>query len=175
MDNFQTPPDVAAYMVQLIGPGVKTVLEPTPGEGNLVKAIEAAGHFVHAPADFFAIDTSPAVTTDRRFDCVVTNPPFSAATAFGIPPELDTLSGMQIGYYILNRCMEYSDRVVALVPWLTLINSSKRMNHLKEWGLCEVIALPRETFKGSRVQTCILSLSKGHKGATYFKIYKATK
>lgn len=41
--QFQTPPPVAAYMASLIPVGAKKILEPTPGAGNLVRAIQSAG------------------------------------------------------------------------------------------------------------------------------------
>lgn len=34
--DFQTPPEVCKYMTSLVPPGAQTVLEPTPGIGNIV-------------------------------------------------------------------------------------------------------------------------------------------
>lgn len=41
--DFQTPVDVAEYMVSLIPEHVETVLEPTPGIGNIVSVLTGGG------------------------------------------------------------------------------------------------------------------------------------
>jgi len=41
--NYQTPPAVCKYMAGLIPLKAKTILEPTEGEGNLVRAILQTG------------------------------------------------------------------------------------------------------------------------------------
>lgn len=38
--NFQTPTDVCDYMAKMVPQTANTILEPTPGLGNLVRAIE---------------------------------------------------------------------------------------------------------------------------------------
>ena len=134
--QFQTPENVCKYMVRLLPEGVQTVLEPTPGEGNIVRVLQ--NYEVTAPTDFWQIE--------GNWDAVVMNPPFSP---------------MDMGYKILFKCMEMSPVVIALMPWLTIINSEKRTKKIMEYGLKSVTHLPRSTFKGSRVQTCILEMSKG--------------
>jgi len=126
-------------MVSLIPAGVRTVLEPTPGEGNLVRAL--AGYQVTAPTEFWEVS--------GRWEAVVMNPPFSP---------------MDEGYRILYAVMEMSDIIIALMPWLTLINSEKRTDDINRYGLKSVTHLPRSAFKGSRVQTCILDMRKGYTG-----------
>jgi type I restriction-modification system DNA methylase subunit len=86
-----------------------------------------------------------------RFDAVVMNPPFTP---------------MERGYRILYAVMEMSNVVIALMPWLTLINSKRRTKDIETFGLKEVIHLPRDVFPGSRVQTCILNMQKGYTGKT---------
>lgn len=131
-------------MVGLLPEGVKTVLEPTPGEGHLVGLL--SGYEVTAPIDFWKVG--------GRFDAVVMNPPFSP---------------MLVGYKILYKCMEMSDIVVALMPWLTMINSVRRTKDIMNWGLRSVTHLPRSAFEGARVQTCILEMRKGHSGICEFR------
>lgn len=152
--EFQTPTELAKYMVSLIPKGVITILEPTPGEGNIVKALR--GYEVTDPIDFFQMEK-------KRFDCVVTNPPFSIEYAFGLPQELNK-KGSQIGYHILKSCMEMSDNIIAMLPWFILTNSEKRMKEIKEWGLKSVCIVPRRWFPGSRASNCILVLKKGYCG-----------
>lgn len=146
MSDFQTPEWCCLLMASMVPPGCSTVLEPTPGEGNLVRALSGK-YNVTAPKDFFA---HPLV----RVDCVVMNPPFSP---------------MSMGYEILDRCMSFSDNVVALMPWLVLINSSRRVGKLLDFGLESVTHLPRCTFPGARVQCCILVLRRGYRGQCTLK------
>jgi len=141
MSNFQTAKWVCDIMVGLLPAGVSTVLEPTPGEGNLVRALN--GYQVTAPQEFWNVS--------GRFDAVVMNPPFTP---------------MEQGYRILYAVMEMSDIVIALMPWLTLINSEKRTNDIKGYGLKSISHLPRSAFAGARVQTCILEMQKGFVGET---------
>jgi len=130
-------------MVSLIPSMVRTILEPTPGEGNLVRALNE--YNVTAPVDFW--------TTEGKYDAVVMNPPFSP---------------MAVGYQVLYRCMEMTDIIIAVMPWLTLINSEKRTKAIKEWGLKSVTHLPRKAFPGARVQCCIIFMIKGYKESIEF-------
>jgi methylase of polypeptide subunit release factors len=135
-------------MASLVPSSCRIVLEPTPGLGNLVKALRGKGFQVRAPSDFAEI------TTDRRFDAIVMNPPFTP---------------MQCGYDILYRCMEMSDHIVALLPWLALINSQRRAQDIRTFGLKTVTHLPRSTFQGSRVQCCVLEMKRGYSGETLLR------
>jgi hypothetical protein len=134
-------------MAAMLPAGVETVLEPTPGQGNLVKALVEEGYHVTAPNDFWSVA--------GRFDAVVMNPPFSP---------------MAQGYQILFAVMEMSDVIIALMPWLTLINAKGRTETIRQFGLRSVTHLPRDAFPGSRVQTCILYLDKGYQGETFLHL-----
>lgn len=149
-------------MSSLIPDWAVSVLEPTPGIGNLVNTIGPA-HVVTAPADFFQLPF-------QRFDCVLTNPPFSSKYAFGMPEHL-TKHGMRLGYHILTECMNMSDNVIALMPWFTISDSDVRLRALKRYGLISVTALPRATFQYARIQTMVLQLQKGYAGETAFKVF----
>ena len=148
--DFQTPPDICRYMASMVPTRARLVLEPTPGEGNLVKALMEAGLRVHAPDDFWQLPAG------EKYDAIVMNPPFSP---------------MEVGYRILSRCMEMSDVVVALMPWLAMINSEKRTRRIMEFGLRSITHLPRTAFQGSRVQTCVLEMNRWWKGKTFFTTY----
>jgi hypothetical protein len=147
--DFQTPSYICDYMVSLIDNYPQIVLEPTAGEGNLVKALQLKGYVVEAPHEFW--------DCQGRFDTVVMNPPFTP---------------MEVGYKILYRAMEMSNRIIALMPYLTIINSQKRTKDIFNYGLKSIIHLPRNVFKGSRVQTCILNMEKGYTGECIFKCYE---
>jgi hypothetical protein len=146
LSQFQTPASCCKYMVSLLPPGIVTVLEPTPGQGNIVK--ELSQYIVTAPANFWGVNGT--------FDAIVMNPPFTP---------------MDVGYKILYRCMEMSNVIIALMPWLTVINSQNRTAKLMEYGLQSITHLPRNIFPGSRVQTCILNMCRGYTGECKFKLF----
>jgi hypothetical protein len=155
-EEFQIPPIVCDYMSSFIPdcfhPLERDILEPTPGLGNLVRALELKG-LVYTPptGDFFEMEHK------MRYDYVVMNPPFT-------PPTL--------AYKILYQCMDLSDNVIALLPWLVIINGQKRTKDLISFGLKSITHLPRKTFPGSRVQCCIIELKKGFQGDTIFKNFE---
>lgn len=163
--NFQTPVPVCDYMVGMVPEGSSTILEPTPGLGNIVKSLEATGHFnITAAEDFFLLDRS------RRYDCIVMNPPFSSKSAFmDNAPEGFDEKGMRLGYYMLTECMKMSDNVIALMPWFTLSDSDVRLRFLKSYGIKSLTALPRKTFQYARIQTVIIELEKYWGGKHYFE------
>lgn len=160
--EFQTPHDVCNYMAGLVPQGVKTILEPTPGEGNLVAALK--DYNVTAPANFFTLDPV-------RFDCIVMNPPFSEKYAFGVPENIN-LNGLRLGYYILLECMKMSDNIIALMPLFTISDSDVRLRYIKQFGLKSLTILPRKTFKYVRIQTAVFELEKGFEGVTKFHAYE---
>jgi hypothetical protein len=151
---FQTPPDVCEYMASFISPyllvhGGWRILEPTPGQGHLVKALKERGTVI-APKNFWKMRL-------QHFDWIVMNPPFSPA---------------QRGYDILNVCMGMAPNIIALMPWVTLTNSEPRTKDIFDFGLKSVTHLPRRIFSGARVQTCILEIRQGWKQETIFKLYQ---
>lgn len=149
--DFQTHPAICTYMVGLLPRGVSTVLEPTPGKGNLVKALEQGGYRVIAPFNFWDLDHL------QQWDAVVMNPPFSP---------------MAEGYRILYSVMGMTDIVIALMPYLTIINSEQRTHDIRTFGLRSVTHLPRSAFPGARVQTCILSMQRGYAGETVMPFFE---
>lgn len=72
LTDFQTPVPVCEYMARKVPAGATTVLEPTPGRGNLVTVLSKNPKLTVSMAarNFFDIDTS-----NNRFDCIVMNPP----------------------------------------------------------------------------------------------------
>lgn len=163
MMPFQTPPAVCDYMVSLcLGwVGNPKWLEPTPGDGNLVAAIrkQYPDADITAPDDFF--DLVPSLMNGKleypKFHVVVMNPPFTP---------------MISGWKFLQHCMQMSNYIVALLPWFIVINSERRLKILKEFGLASITHLPRSTFPGSRIQCCVLQLTKPYKGDTIFKTFE---
>lgn len=147
-NNFQTPNNICDYMSSYLPENAGKILEPTPGKGNLVLSLSKYGEVI-TPENFFELESD-------FFDYIVMNPPFTP---------------MKLGYEIFYKCMEMSDNIIALMPYLTLINSDKRTKDILNFGLKSVTHLPRNTFKGSRVQTCIIELKKGFTEETKFKFF----
>lgn len=161
--NFQTPPVVCDHMAKMAKDcnviGINsylTVLEPTPGKGNLVGALNDHGFVVYGPGslDFWV---SPVNVYSSKYDFVVMNPPF-----FPIK---------EMERFIL-RAQELSNNVIMLIPYIYIINSERRLNQLKSFGMVSITNLPRKTFPKSRVQTCIVHLKKNHSGDTLFKTFE---
>jgi len=164
--QFQTHPVVCEYMAGLIPSHCLSVLEPTPGEGNLVRALESFGFEVTAVEDFFLLNTN------KKYDAIVMNPPFSGKSLIiDNAPEGINLSGMSGGYHILNECMKMSDHVIALMPWFLMLDSDTRSRHLINFGLKSITALPRKSFNYLRIQTMILELEKGYAGPIEYKYF----
>lgn len=159
---FQTPPAVAEYMCSLIPKNTVTVLEPTPGEGNILSLLD--DFETTAPDNFFTLEPS-------RYDCIIMNPPFSMKYAFGVPDDLN-MKGLRLGYYILQECMNMSDRIIALMPLSTISDSDVRLRYLKTFGLKSITILPRKTFKYVRIQTAVFELIKGWEEETLFKAFE---
>lgn len=147
--NYQTPPVVAQYMADFLPDGAGSILEPTPGEGNLVSPLLRKGD-VLAPVRF------EDVPAGSKFDWVVMNPPFTP---------------MAEGYRYLQECMAMTDNIVALLPWFILINSERRLVDIRGFGLKQVISLPRKTFPGTRIQCCVLVMERRYVGETIFKSF----
>ncbi len=147
-DHFQTPKYICEYMASMVPDNCGTILEPTPGKGNLLSVIKNKG-IVTAPDDFYKMEHK------QRFDYIVMNPPFTP---------------MAQGYKILYSCMDMSDNIIALMPYLCIINGAKRTEDIMNFGLKSITHLPRSVFNGSRVQTCILEMRKYYRGPTEFKL-----
>lgn len=163
--NFQTPIPVVNYMISLIPPSTRTVLEPAPGLGNITSRL--TNYEVTAAGDFFLMDKT------MRFDCVVMNPPFSAKTAYlENAPEGFNRLGMRLGYYFMTECMKMSDYIIALMPWMTISDSDVRLRTIMNFGLKSITALPRKTFEFARIQTCVFELEKGFKGEAAFRAFQ---
>lgn len=164
--NFQTPIEVVEFMLSMVPKETKTILEPTPGIGNIVKALRNRNYDVTAPEDFFLLKK-------QMFDCILMNPPFSSKSAYmqNAPHGAET-KGMKLGYYILKQCMEMSKNVIALMPWYTIADSDIRLNYLRNYGIKSLTHLPRKTFQYARIQTVIIELEKDYTGEIIFHVFK---
>lgn len=171
---FQTPKSVVKYMIEMMEKHHDnypiSVLEPTPGHGNIVEALWESENVisVYAPKDYF-LDRDDILS--KKFDCVIMNPPFSKKSCIldNAPEFWKEAKGMTAGYNFIYDALEVSDHVIALMPWFTIADSDVRMRKFLDFGLISVTLLPRKTFDYARIQTCILHLKKGFNGNTEFK------
>jgi hypothetical protein len=147
-DKYQTPIWACNYMADMIPEGVRTILEPTAGEGRLVKVLRDRGYEVTAPELFENLDPF------LQFDAVVMNPPF--------------VKGIE--HKFLLTSLQISPVIIALLPWFSLINADSRSYLLKVFGIRSVTHLPRCTFRQIRVQTMIIHLQRGWDEPTIFEI-----
>jgi type I restriction-modification system DNA methylase subunit len=152
-------------MASIIPEGVKTILEPTAGIGNLVAAVmeRLPGVAITAPENFFLLDKK------ARYDLVIANPPFTSKSAdiTNAPPDAIKM-GMRLGYYILTELMKMSDEIIILMPWFTISDSDIRLKEILKYGLVSITPLPRKTFRYARIQTMVMHLKKGYKGPRIF-------
>lgn len=170
--EYQTPQNVADYMVSLLPNEVKLILEPTSGKGNIVNSIiqnRPDCVCIH-PKNYFDLDPS------KNFDAIIMNPPFSSKSLdITNAPIKYKDCGMKAGYWILEECMEKSDIIIALMPWFTISDSDVRLRKINNFGLKSITVLPRKTFDYARIQTCVLEMHKGYAKSTQFKIFETIK
>lgn len=161
-NDFQTPLPVAKYMQSLIPIGTKTLLESTPGIGNLIYGLSEK-HEITAAIDFFRLDR-------KKYDCVIMNPPFTSNEAIldYASREVKRLTGSKIGTWFLYEMLTWSDNVIALMPWYTIINSERRTQKLIDFGLVSIANLSRCWFN-TRIQLCVLQLKRGWNKQTVFR------
>jgi hypothetical protein len=146
--DFQTPPIVCNYMVSLMPFGwCGTILEPHPGSGNLVKVLNPKGTVI----TYERFENIPA---HSWYDWIVMNPPFTP---------------MKEGYRYLLECMNMTDNLIVLLPWLVIINSDIRLKEMMHFGLVSITCLPRKAFPRSRIQTCIVKMERGYLESTVLK------
>lgn len=160
--DFQTHPEIAEYMAAMVNYSPDSLyLEPTSGKGNIVKALDQRGVHAEAPNNFWELLRYRAGRDHLpKYHYTIMNPPFTPMTE---------------GYEYLDKVMGISENIIALMPWLTMINSDKRTKAIMGYGLKSITHLPRNAFKGSRVQCCILEMIGGHKGPIDFKYFEFKK
>lgn len=164
---FQTPPDLAARLVALLGelpPGAR-ILEPSAGLGRILDALKSAIGNRQSAIDTTAVEVAPdcarelftqdrpGVTIKQRdfltctpaelglFDYVAMNPPFTMRA--DIRHILHARQFLKPGGRLAALCLDTPER------------AAKLKHHCAEW-----IAIPAGTFKqeGTRVPTVLLMM-----------------
>ena len=119
-DDFQTPPEALDYLVPFLKKDW-LIWECAMGKGNLVKALREKGFNVIGTDILHGYDFLR--WAPERFDCIVTNPPYSLKNEF------------------LERCYELRKPFALLLP-LTTLETRRRQRLFKEYGV-EIIVLPK--------------------------------
>jgi hypothetical protein len=119
-DDFQTPSEALDYLLPYLRRDW-IIWECAMGKGNLVKALREKGFTVIGTDILQGYDFLK--WTPERFDCIVTNPPYSLKNEF------------------LERCYELRKPFALLLP-LTTLETRRRQRLFKEYGV-EIIVLPR--------------------------------
>lgn len=79
-DDYSTPPWVTDILVPYLPKRVKHVLEPAPGTGKMVRALERHHFRVYAPKLNFATDT----VIVKDIDAIITNPPYGPRNTMSV-------------------------------------------------------------------------------------------
>ena len=119
-DDFQTPSEALDYLLPYLRRDW-IIWECAMGKGNLVKALREKGFTVIGTDILQGYDFLK--WTPERFDCIVTNPPYSLKNEF------------------LERCYELRKPFALLLP-LTTLETRRRQRLFKEYGV-EIIVLPK--------------------------------
>ena len=144
-NSIETPDWLCQIMVNMIPQGVKEVLEPTPGKGNLVRVLKTNGYEVIAPEKFENLNNS--------YQCIVMNPPFTPSA---------------LAFEIFFSCLGKSDSIIAIMPW-SILNSDRRMKYLQVFGLVQFCAVSRNSFGPSSRGGVLLILQRHHTEPTIFR------
>jgi len=126
-DNYQSPKESINILIPFLDKSW-TIWECAEGKGNLVKAFKEKG---------FNITGSDIITngvdfldnlTPPKFDCIVTNPPYSVKEKF------------------IERCYKLNKPFALLMP-LTALESEKRQKFYREYGVQLIIPNKRYNFE----------------------------
>jgi hypothetical protein len=120
-NDFQTPPEAIKPLLPYL-PKKWTIWESASGKGNLVKAFKKEGYKVIA-SDIIKGQDFLKVFPNMKFDCIITNPPYSLKQQF------------------LERAYKLNKPFAFLLP-LTALETAKRQRLFERNGL-EVILFDR--------------------------------
>lgn len=184
--KFHTPPELAAFLHDLIPAGARDVYDPTCGAGNLLSQFpddtpkygqdidRAALADANALPGFHGEEgdvlTDPA-WRDRKFHAIVANPPFSIPWEpawderwFGVP-TMPTKGRADWAFLIHIIHMLADDGTAAVLQFPGILYRGGREQTLREWLVTEnlldrVISIPGDTFTDTTISTACLVLRK---------------
>jgi len=125
-DEFQTPPKAIIPLLPHI-PKEWVIWECACGKGNLVKAFSHQGYATYG-TDIISGHDFRTAALPMRFDCIVTNPPYSLKDEF------------------VERCY-WHDKPFALLMPLTALEGEPKQKLYKEHGIQLIIPNQRINFE----------------------------
>lgn len=185
---FYTPPELAKKLLSYVDIQPKSVYDPTCGAGNLLKAfhenVKKYGQELDpeqlALIDFpnfigYAGDTlTDDGFADKKFDCIVANPPFSVKwepealkedERFMCCPALPPPSKADWAFmlHILHHLADNGVAVVLEFPGI--LYRGQREGKVRQWFvennyIDRVVNVPGGTFEDTSIATCIIVLKK---------------
>ena len=157
-------------MVDLIDKKPKLVLEPSIGEGNLIKALWKK----YPDAKVIGYDIVDTPLKDDRL--LFLKQDFLSANVEYIPDLLlsnPPFTPMTLSYQFFDKCINIQKRGIYILPYLFLINSTNRPKIYSQIiNIKNIIHLPRNVFKNSRIQACILDVYEGKTDISNYKWYE---
>jgi len=155
---FETPEEIAKQMVKLAEiKDSDIVLEPSAGHGAIAKFLPKRSTLIELDIDknfklselgFNALCLDFLTYTDKQFDKIVMNPPFTGG---------QDVQHILHAYSLLKK----GGRIVSIVPSMTTEKTTKKYKELQSL-ITEVIDLPDCSFKesGTKVNTKIILIIK---------------
>ena len=184
--KFHTPPELAAFLHDLIPPGARDVYDPTCGAGNLLAVFPDTTPKYGQDIDKAALEdatllpsfhghhgdvlTDPA-WMDRKFHAIVANTPFSIPWTpvwderwFNVP-TMPTKGRADWAFLIHIIYMLADDGTAAVLQFPGVLYRGGREKQLREWLVTEnlldrVIAIPGDTFTDTTISTACFVLKK---------------
>lgn len=166
--QFWTPPQVAQMMVDLIPKGTRTILEPSCGNGAILRllpdhavGLEIDPKLTDTPTDFFDY------STDNKFDCVIMNPPYIRAK--NIEGKTVGLSGHanMYAHFIWKSVLHLTENgcIICIVPTeIWYATGNKELNDLmfSQGTVTDLIRFKKSPFLPSVTQeVCIFKWVRG--------------
>ena len=188
---FHTQPDLAEYMMSLVDVDIYDVYDPTCGDGGLLQCfpddllkfgqeiderqIAVAQDRIANFTGFCGDTLAEPAFMDRRFSCIIANPPFSVGwqppsglfkdERFAYAPALPPKSKADYAFllHIIHLLSDNGIAVVLNFPGVLYRGNSEKI--LRRWfveknWIERVIQIPGKTFVDTTIATAVLVMKK---------------
>lgn len=176
---FPTPPHLVARFTEIIDgffsecTGIVTILEPSAGQGHLLKAVEQSSLTNFATVCYELIDANQKILAEKgwivrgpnflldppseRFDLVIMNPPFI---------NVEYMDHIELTF----SCLKAGGILITILPEMYLQRSGNRAEAFRKFTMANFLMseqCPENSFvdAGTSISTRILVLGKPGNGA----------